>query len=124
MKTRGRGLASPSSSFLARSIVISRNGWATWIAARPIPGALYMVSNMSSASLRISGVTFSIGFDTSRNCLSGRMMISRSAMISLDPDPIGSDQDLFYLVEHDLFGKPVPTFPDQARYNSAGDLSG
>ena len=57
-----------------------RNGCATWIAASPMPGASYMVSNMSSASLRISGVTFSIGFDTSRNCLSGRMMISLMAM--------------------------------------------
>ena len=83
MKTRGCGVVSPSSFFLARSIVISRNGWATWIAASPIPGASYMVSNMSSASLRISEVTFSIGLETSRNCLSGRMMISRSAMMSL-----------------------------------------
>jgi hypothetical protein len=39
-----------------------------------------MVSNMSSASFRISGVTFSTGFDTSRNCLSGRIMISLNAM--------------------------------------------
>ena len=28
----------------------------TWIAASPMPGASYMVSNMSSTSLRISGV--------------------------------------------------------------------
>ena len=45
-----------------------------------MPGASYMVSNMSSASLRISVVTFSTGLETSRNCLSGRMMISRMAM--------------------------------------------
>ena len=80
MKTRGRGLLSPSSSRLARSMVISRSGCATWIAASPIPGAAYMVSNMSSASLRTSAVTFSIGLETSRNCLSGRMMISLNAM--------------------------------------------
>src|SRR6201996_527656 len=82
MKPRGCGWLSPSSLFFARSMVISRIGCATWIAASPIPGASYMVSNMSSASLRISGVTFSIGLETSRNCLSGRMMISRSAMFS------------------------------------------
>ena len=58
MKTRGRGVVSPSSSRLARSMVISRSGCATWIAASPMPGASYMVSNMSSASLRISGVDF------------------------------------------------------------------
>ena len=55
----------------------------TWIAASPIPGASYMVSNMSSASLRISGVTFSIGLETRRSCLSGRMMISRRAMAAI-----------------------------------------
>ena len=77
MKTRGFGVVSPFSSRLARSMVISRSGCATWIAASPMPGASYMVSSMSSASLRISAVTFSTGFETSRNCLSGRMMISR-----------------------------------------------
>ena len=45
-----------------------------------MPGASYMVSNMSSASLRISVVTFSTGLETSRNCLSGRMMISLKAI--------------------------------------------
>ena len=63
-------------------MVISRCGCATWIAASPMPGASYMVSNMSSASLRISAVTFSTGLETSRNCLSGRMMMSRRAMIA------------------------------------------
>ena len=82
MKTRGRGVVSPFSSRLARSMVISRTGSATWIAASPIPGAAYMVSNMSSASLRIAGVTFSTGLETSRNFLSGRTMISLKAMIS------------------------------------------
>jgi len=80
MKTRGSGVVSPSSFFFARSMVISRKGCAIWIAASPMPGASYMVSNMSSASLRISGVTFSIGLETRRSCLSGRMMISLKAM--------------------------------------------
>src|ERR1700677_1278701 len=31
-----------------------------------------------------------------------------------DHDPIESDHDLPSLVEHDLFGKPVPAFPDHA----------
>ena len=35
---------------------------------------------MSSASLRISVVTFSTGLETSRSCLSGRMMISLRAI--------------------------------------------
>ncbi|MGY4599208.1 hypothetical protein ACVWXL_006954 [Bradyrhizobium sp. GM22.5] len=83
MKTRGSGLVSPSWSGLARSMVISRNGCAIWIAASPMPGASYMVSNMSSASLRISGVTFSIGLETRRSCLSGRMMISLRAMAAI-----------------------------------------
>jgi hypothetical protein len=28
-----------------------------------------------------------------------------------DDDPIGSDHHLMFLLEHDLFGKPVPTQP-------------
>ena len=35
---------------------MSRTGSPTWIAASPMPGASYMVSNMSSTSLRISAV--------------------------------------------------------------------
>src|SRR5258707_149213 len=81
IKARGRGVLSPFSSRLARSMVISRRGGATWIAASPMPGASYMVSNMSSASLRISAVPLKTGLETSRNCLSGRMMISRIAMM-------------------------------------------
>src|SRR5215468_9890706 len=50
------------------------------MAARPMPGASYMVSNMSSTSFLISGVILPTGSDTSRNRLSGRMMMSRSAM--------------------------------------------
>src|SRR5712675_2384970 len=33
---------------------------------------------------------------------------------TLDHEPIGSDHDLISLFEHDLFGKPVSTFPDHA----------
>ena len=76
MKTRG----SFSPSFFDTSIVIRRSGCAIWIAARPMPGASYMVSSMSSASARISGVIFSMGLETRRSCVSGRMMMSRMAM--------------------------------------------
>jgi hypothetical protein len=38
----------------------------------------------------------------------------------LDHDPIESDHDLISLFEHDLFGKPVPTFPDHALASLAG----
>ena len=31
-------------------------------------------------------------------------------------DPVRSDRALFFLMEHDLFGKPVSTFPDHAFY--------
>src|SRR3954467_4538157 len=50
------------------------------MAARPTPGALYIVSNMSSTSARTSAVTLFTGSDTCRSRLSGRMMISRNAM--------------------------------------------
>ena len=50
-------------------MVMSRSGTPTWIAARPMPGASYMVSSMSSASSRISGVTASTGLETSRRLL-------------------------------------------------------
>ena len=39
-------------------------------------------------------------------------VLIHSEPIRLDHDPI--DHDLISLFEHDLFGKPVPTFPDQA----------
>ena len=48
MKTCGAGV----SSSLARSITSMRSGSPIWIAARPMPGASYIVSSMSSASLR------------------------------------------------------------------------
>src|SRR4029077_137644 len=34
--------------------------------------------------------------------------------ISFDHDPIELDHDLISLFQRDLFGKPVPTFPDHA----------
>ena len=71
------------SSFLATSMVTMRCGAPTWIAASPTPGASYMVSNMSSTSLRTSAVIFFTGSETSRNRLSGRMRISRSAMAAM-----------------------------------------
>ncbi len=53
MNTRG----ALGSSFLATSRVMSRFGTPTWIAASPMPGAAYMVSNMSSISRRVSSST-------------------------------------------------------------------
>src|SRR4051812_47008984 len=50
------------------------------MAASPIPGASYMVSNMSSMSLRIPTSIFLTGSETFRSRLSGRTRISRSAM--------------------------------------------
>ena len=50
MKTCG----SFGSSFLARSMVTTRLGTPIWIAASPMPGASYMVSNMSSTSCAMS----------------------------------------------------------------------
>jgi len=57
-------------------------GTPIWIAARPMPGASYMVSSMSSASLRSSAFTVSIGAETCRRSGSGRMM---SGLIVMSP---------------------------------------
>ena len=57
-----------------------RLGTPTWIAASPMPGASYMVSNMSATSFFISASIFLTGSETSRSRLSGRMRMSRSAM--------------------------------------------
>ena len=46
-------------------------GTPTWMAASPIPGASYMVSNMSSMSLR-SSVDFLTGSQTSRSLVGQR----------------------------------------------------
>ena len=61
-------------------MVTTRTGTPTWIAASPMPGASYMVSNMSATSVRMSSSILPTGFETLRNRLSGRMMMSRSAM--------------------------------------------
>ena len=61
---------------------MSRIGSAIWIAARPMPGASYMVSTMSSISLRKASSTRSIGALTRRSLGSGRVMIGRRAMAS------------------------------------------
>ena len=71
------------SSFLARSMVMIRLGVPTWMAASPIPGASYMVSSISSMSLRMPASIFFTGSDTCRNRLSGRMRMSRSAMAAM-----------------------------------------
>lgn len=39
---------------------------------------------------------------------------SPRAGVRLDHDPIKPDHDLISSSEHDLFGKPMPTFPDHA----------
>jgi hypothetical protein len=44
----------------------------------------------------------------------GRRLPDFRKMSALDHDPIESDHGLIALFERDLFGKPVPTFPDHA----------
>ena len=57
MKTRGSRTGSPpSSSGSCRSMTSRRFGTPTWTAARPMPGAAYIVSNMSAISARVSSV--------------------------------------------------------------------
>ena len=55
----------------------------TWMAASPMPGASYMVSNMSSTSLRMPASIFFTGSDLSRSRLSGKIRISRTAMAAM-----------------------------------------
>src|ERR1700761_295101 len=57
-------------------MVTTRFATPIWMAASPMPGALYMVSNMSSTSLRMLASTFFTGSDTCRSRLSGIVMIS------------------------------------------------
>ena len=59
----------------------TRLGTPIWIAASPMPGALYMVSNMSSTSLRMPSSMRLTGSETSRSRLSGSLMMSRTAMV-------------------------------------------
>ena len=57
-----------------------RLGTPTWMAARPMPGAAYIVSNMSSISVWSSGVIASTGEEICRSNGSGASMIGRMAM--------------------------------------------
>ena len=77
MKTRG----SLRLVLLRQVHRIRRAATPTWIAASPMPGASYMVSNMSSASARIPASPLT-GSETSRNRLSGSLMISRNAIVA------------------------------------------
>ena len=54
-----------------RSMTRRRIGTPTWIAARPMPGASYIVSNMSAISVRCASVTVSTGFEITRSRGSG-----------------------------------------------------
>src|SRR3954468_8366786 len=42
----------------------------------------------------------------------------------LNHNPIGSDHDLNFSFEHDLLGKPGPTFPDHAQYQALAEPAG
>ena len=72
-----------SPSFLARSMVTTRFASPIWIAASPMPGASYMVSNMSSTSFLIDASTLATGLETSRSRLSGKIRMSRTAMAAI-----------------------------------------
>ena len=61
-------------------MVTTRTGSPIWIAASPMPGASYMVSNMSSTSFLVAASIFATGLETCRSRLSGKMRISRSAI--------------------------------------------
>ena len=78
MKTRGSRTGSPpSSSGSCRSMTSRRLGTPTWIAARPMPGAAYIVSNMSAISARISSFTSSTGVEICRRRGSGTSRIGK-----------------------------------------------
>ena len=64
-------------------MVTTRCGTPIWMAASPMPGAAYMVSNMSSTSAR-NGLSIAFtGSDFSRSRLSGMMRMSRTAMAAM-----------------------------------------
>ena len=66
----------------------SRFGTPTWIAARPMPGAAYIVSNMSSISVCRPASIASTGVDTVRSRGSGVSMIGRMAIhLKLGAEP-------------------------------------
>ncbi len=77
-------------------MVTTRFGTPIWIAASPMPGALYMVSNMSSTSLRMPASIFLTGSDACRSRLSGILMISWIAMAG-DVRPAESGVNLAFL---------------------------
>ena len=64
----------------AVSTTMMRRATPTWGAARPMPGAAYMVSSMSSMSRRTSSSTWSTGFALSFRRGSGAVMIGSRAM--------------------------------------------
>ncbi len=62
---------------------MTRLGTPIWMAASPMPGASYMVSNMSSISACTGLSTAFTGSDFSRSRVSGMMRISRFAMAAM-----------------------------------------
>ena len=79
------GLISTSSAFFSSetSMTINCLCTSTWVAARPIPGASYMVSAMSAARRRMPSSIFVIGCATLRRRGSGNRRMGRSAIKSL-----------------------------------------
>ena len=71
----------PSSLFHEISMTITLRGTPTCTAASPMPGASYIVSSMSSMSLRISSSTFSTGFEIVFKRGSGAVKIFLIAII-------------------------------------------
>src|SRR5689334_2802337 len=69
-----------SSSSRAMSTTITRLSAPTCGAARPMPGALYIVSSMSSISRRTSASTFATGAATFFRRGSGAVMMGRTAI--------------------------------------------
>ncbi len=76
------GLQNTSGSclFSETSMTIKRLWKSTWVAARPTPGAAYMVSNMSAANLARASSNTSTGFARVRSRGSGYSRICRRAM--------------------------------------------
>src|SRR5438552_3837455 len=89
----------------------------------------------SAMSRRISASTESVIMRSTRPPISATSRVSSCKSLSnafavcseaivllLNHDPIGSDHDFISLFEHDLFGKPVPTFSDHALAKPAGNV--
>ena len=64
----------------ARSSTIARLSTPTWFAARPMPGAAYIVSSMSSSRRRTVSSTTETGLATAFRRASGAMTMGRTAM--------------------------------------------